>query len=70
MEEKEKQKDVGTMKRGRAGDWTVVKNSMMRVAGDATWDHVLCCHQRLHLGRRSCSNVGDLSLLLVPHVVA
>jgi hypothetical protein len=29
MGEKEKQKDVGTMKRGRSGDWTVVRNSMM-----------------------------------------
>jgi hypothetical protein len=27
MEEKEKQKDVGTMKRGRTGDLGVVKNS-------------------------------------------
>jgi hypothetical protein len=36
MGEKEKQKDVGTMKRGRSGDWTVVRNSMMWVAGDAT----------------------------------
>jgi hypothetical protein len=27
MEEKEKQKDVGTMKRGRTGDLRVVRNS-------------------------------------------
>ena len=25
----EKQKDVGTMKRGRTGDWRVVRNSLM-----------------------------------------
>jgi hypothetical protein len=29
MEEKEKQKDVGTMKRDRTGDWRVVRNSLM-----------------------------------------
>jgi hypothetical protein len=29
MEHKEKQKDVGTMKRGRAGDWRVERNSPM-----------------------------------------
>ena len=29
MEEKEKQKDVGTMKRGRTGDLRVVRNSLM-----------------------------------------
>jgi hypothetical protein len=33
------------MKRGRTGDWRVVRNSQMWVAGDATWDHggVLAC---------------------------
>lgn len=36
MEEKEKQKDVGTRKRGRAADSKVVRNSPMRVAGDVT----------------------------------
>ena len=39
MEEKEKQKDVGTMKRGRSGDWRVVRKGLMSVASDATWDH-------------------------------
>ena len=29
MEEKEKQKDMGIMKRGRTGDWRVVRNSLM-----------------------------------------
>jgi hypothetical protein len=29
MEEKEKQKDVGTMKRGRTGDSRVVRNSLI-----------------------------------------
>jgi hypothetical protein len=29
MKEKEKQKDVGTMKRGRSGDMRVVRNSLM-----------------------------------------
>ena len=29
MEEKEKQKDVGTMKRGRTGDTKVVRNNLM-----------------------------------------
>jgi hypothetical protein len=33
---KRKQKDVDTMKRGRAGDLKVVRNSLMLVAGDAT----------------------------------
>jgi len=36
MEEKEKQKDVGPMKKGRTGDSKVVRNSQMGVAGDAT----------------------------------
>lgn len=45
MEEKEKQKDVGTTKTGRTGDWEVGRNSLMWVASDATWDHseVLIC---------------------------
>ena len=29
MEEKEKEKDVDTMKTGRTGDWRVVKNSLV-----------------------------------------
>jgi hypothetical protein len=29
MEEKEKQKDVGTMKKGRTGDLRVVRNSLI-----------------------------------------
>jgi hypothetical protein len=29
MEDKEKQKDVGTMKRGRTGDSSVMRNSLM-----------------------------------------
>jgi hypothetical protein len=29
MEEKEKQKDMGTVKRGRTGDLVVVRNSLM-----------------------------------------
>jgi hypothetical protein len=36
MEEKEKQKDVYTMKRGRTGDSRVLRNSLVRVASDAT----------------------------------
>ena len=45
MEEKEKQKDVGTMKRGRTGDSSAVRNSLMLAAGDAIWDYggVLVC---------------------------
>jgi hypothetical protein len=33
------------MKRGRAGDLGVMRNSLIWVAGDATWDHggVLAC---------------------------
>jgi hypothetical protein len=36
MEEKEKQKDVDTMKRDRTRDLRVVRNSLMLVVGDAT----------------------------------
>jgi hypothetical protein len=36
MEEKEKQKDVGTMKRGRTGDSRVVRNKLMWISGDAS----------------------------------
>ena len=36
MEEKEKQKDVGTMKRGRTGDLRVERNNLMCVACFAT----------------------------------
>jgi hypothetical protein len=45
MEKKEKQKDVGTMKRGRTGDSRVVRNSLMEVASEAARDHgwVLAC---------------------------
>jgi hypothetical protein len=39
MTEKEKQKDVNTMKRGRTADSGAMRNSLMREAGDATWDH-------------------------------
>ena len=38
MGEKEKQEDVGTMKRSRTEDLRVIRNRLMRVAGDATWD--------------------------------
>ena len=45
MGEKKKEKDVGTVKKGRAGDSRVVRNSLMYVASDSTWDHgeVLAC---------------------------
>jgi hypothetical protein len=33
---REKQKDVGIIKRGRTGDSRVERNNLMRVAGDAT----------------------------------
>lgn len=39
MEEKEKQKDMGTMERSRTRDLRAVRNSLTWVAGDATWDH-------------------------------
>lgn len=38
-EMEEKHKDVGTMKRRRTGDSRVVRNSLMKVAGDTIWDH-------------------------------
>lgn len=45
MGEKEKQEDVGTMKRGRTVNSKVVKNSLMFVAGNASsdYDEVLAC---------------------------
>jgi hypothetical protein len=54
MEEKQKQKDVCTMERGRTRDSRVVRNSLMWVAD---WPHLgpwwgpgLCCHPGPHLG--------------------
>lgn len=45
MEEKEIQKNVGTMNRERTGDSMVMRNSLICVANDATWEHgrVLAC---------------------------
>lgn len=48
MEEREEQRDVGSVRRGRTGHWAVVGNNLMWVAGDATWEHgggreVLAC---------------------------
>ena len=46
MREKEKQNDVGAMKRDSNADLSrVVRNSLMWVASDANWDHgqVLAC---------------------------
>lgn len=47
MENKEKQRDVGTMKRGRTGHTRVARNEEQPdvIAGDPTWNHgrVLAC---------------------------
>lgn len=39
MKERKKQRDVGSERRGRTGDWVVVGNILMWVASDATWDY-------------------------------
>lgn len=49
MKEEEKQNDLVMMKRGRTSDSRIVRNSLMWVANDATWDHGgvdpgLCCY--------------------------
>lgn len=38
MKEEEKQNDLVMMKRGRTSDSRIVRNSLMWVANDATWD--------------------------------
>jgi hypothetical protein len=45
MEEKEKQKIVGTMKIDITGNWWVRRNNLMWVAGDSTWEYgtILAC---------------------------
>lgn len=39
MEEVERQRYVCTMKKDGTGNWRVVKNSLVCVTADATWDH-------------------------------
>lgn len=39
MEKKETQKDVNIMKRGRNRDLRVVRNCLMEVGSEITWDH-------------------------------
>lgn len=39
MEEKDKQKDVGTMKRNRTRELRILRNNLILVSGNAIWEH-------------------------------